>query len=130
VALDDSVRGQSLAIDRTLFELAVRNLLENALQLSPSNAVVRTFVVREGQEARVCVEDEGPGIADDELDLVQQRFYRGRCKTASGSGLGLAIVNAALERAGGALRLCRPETGYGLRAEIVVPADRLRALVA
>jgi two-component system sensor histidine kinase QseC len=126
VGLGVSVRGRSLAIDRTLFDLAVRNLLENALQISPGNTMVRVSVVHGDREARVCIEDEGPGIPDDERDLVRQRFYRGRHKSPAGSGLGLAIVSAALDRAGAELRLGRPDDGGGLRAEIVVAADRLR----
>jgi two-component system sensor histidine kinase QseC len=126
VAFGASVRGRSLAIDRTLFDLAVRNLLENALQLSPGNAMVRVSVIHDDREVRVCVEDAGPGIPDDERDLVRQRFYRGRHKSPSGSGLGLAIVSAALDRAGAELRLGRPDDGCGLRAEIVVAADRVR----
>ena len=126
VALGASVRGRSLAADRTLFDLAVRNLLENALQLSPGNAMVRVSVTCDDREAKVCVEDNGPGIPDDELERVRQRFYRGRHKSPAGSGLGLAIVSAALDRAGAELRLCRPADGCGLRAEIVVAANRLR----
>jgi two-component system, OmpR family, sensor histidine kinase QseC len=126
VALATSVRGRNIAIDRTLFDLAVRNLLENALQLSPGNAMVRVSVIHDDKEAKVCVEDDGPGIPADELELVRQRFYRGRHKSPTGSGLGLAIVSAALDRAGAELRLCRPDGGCGLRAEIVVAANRLR----
>jgi two-component system sensor histidine kinase QseC len=126
VVLGASVGGRSISIDRTLFDLAVRNLLENALQLSPGNAMVRVSVIHDNQEAKICVEDGGPGIPGDELGLVLKPFFRGRHKTASGSGLGLAIVSAALDRAGAELRLCRPDGGCGLRAEIVLARDRLR----
>jgi two-component system sensor histidine kinase QseC len=121
-----SVYGRSIAIDRSLFDLAVRNLLENALQLSPGNAPVRVFVIQDDQEAKVCIEDDGPGIPADERVLVLKRFYRGRHKTETGSGLGLAIVSAALDRAGAELRLCSPDDGRGLRAEIVFAANRVR----
>ena len=126
VAFGASVCGRSIAIDRTLFDLAVRNLLENALQLSPGNTTVRLSVIQDDNEAKVCVEDDGPGIPADEMGLVLKRFYRGRHKAAIGSGLGLAIVSAALDRAGAELRLCRPDDGCGLRAEIVIAANRLR----
>jgi two-component system sensor histidine kinase QseC len=126
VAFGASVPGRSIAIDRVLFELAARNLLENALQLSPANGTVRLSTVCDGQWARICIEDDGPGIPDDELDQVRERFFRGRHKSAGGSGLGLAIVSAALDRADAALRLGRPASGCGLRAEIVLAAERLR----
>jgi two-component system, OmpR family, sensor histidine kinase QseC len=126
VALGASVCRRSIAIDRELFDLAVCNLLENALQLSPGNGTVRLSVIPDDQEAKICIEDDGPGIPADELELVVKRFYRGRYKTATGSGLGLAIVRAALDCAGAELRLCRPDGGRGLRAEIVLAANRLR----
>ena len=124
--MSPSLRGQSLAIDRALFDLAARNLVENALQLSPENGTVRLFVIESGEEAKICVEDDGPGIPPNEEQLVLQRFFRGRHKSEKGSGLGLPIVTAALERAGAELRLCRPDGGRGLRAEIVIAASRLR----
>jgi len=126
VSFEPSIHHQSLAIDRELFDLAARNLVENALQLSPADGTVRLSVVRDGEEARVCVEDDGPGIPPEEQELVLQRFFRGRHKSAVGSGLGLAIVTAALDRAGAHLRLCSPANGRGLRAEIVFAATRLR----
>jgi two-component system sensor histidine kinase QseC len=126
IAINPSLRGQSLAIDPALFDLAARNLIENALQLSPENGVVRLFLIESGDEAKVCVEDDGPGIPPGEEQLVLQRFFRGRHKSPTGSGLGLPIVAAALDRAGAELRLCRPDGGRGLRAEIVVAAGRLR----
>jgi two-component system sensor histidine kinase QseC len=126
IAMSPSLRGQSLAIDRALFDLAARNLVENALQLSPENGTVRLFVIESGEEAKICIEDDGPGIPPNEEQLVLQRFFRGRHKSEKGSGLGLPIVTAALERAGAELRLCRPDGGRGLRAEIVIAASRLR----
>jgi len=128
VSFDASLRHVSLAFDRELFDLAARNLIENALQLSPRDGTVRLSIVQDKGEARVCVEDDGPGIPPEERELVLQRFFRGRHKSAIGSGLGLSIVTAALERAGATLRLCTPVSGQGLRAEIVFPAKRLRQI--
>jgi two-component system sensor histidine kinase QseC len=127
VAICPSIYMHSIAMDREMFDLATRNLVENALQLSPSDGAVRLTVTQDGEEAKVCIEDDGPGISPGEEELVLQRFFRGRHKSATGSGLGLAIVTAALDRAGAKLRLCRPDAGRGLRAEIVLPVNRLRS---
>ena len=51
------------------------------------------------------MEDTGPGIPEDELELVTNRFFRGRNKTALGSGLGLSIVTLALQAGGARLHL-------------------------
>jgi two-component system sensor histidine kinase QseC len=126
VTIGASVRKHSIAIDREMFDLAARNLVENALQLTPPDGAVRLSVTQDGQEAKICIEDDGPGILHGEEELVLQRFFRGRHKSATGSGLGLAIVTTALDRAGAKLRLCRPGTGRGLRAEIIISSNRLR----
>jgi two-component system sensor histidine kinase QseC len=126
VELSASLCESSIAIDRELFDLAARNLVENALQLTPDGGTVRLSVRHNDEEAKVCIEDDGPGIPADEQQMVLQRFFRGRHKSAAGSGLGLAIVTAALDQADAKLRLCRPDTGRGLRAEIVVKASRIR----
>jgi two-component system sensor histidine kinase QseC len=67
----------------------------------------------------VFVEDTGPGIPEEELALVTNRFFRGRKKSALGSGLGLSIVTLALEAHGARLRLRNRTDISGLRAEIV-----------
>ncbi|MDB5655689.1 MAG: two-component sensor histidine kinase [Tardiphaga sp.] len=126
IKLSASLRHSSIAIDRELFDLAARNLVENALQLSPAGGTVRLSVQHSDDESLICIEDDGPGIPADEQPMVLQRFFRGRHKSAAGSGLGLAIVTAALDQADATLRLCQPDNGRGLRAEIVVPASRIR----
>jgi two-component system, OmpR family, sensor histidine kinase QseC len=126
VELSAALRESSIAIDRELFHLAARNLVENALQLTPNGGKVRLFVRHYDGEAQICIDDDGPGIPLEEHQLVLQRFFRGRHKSATGSGLGLAIVTAALDQADAKLRFSRPETGRGLRAEIVMKASRIR----
>ena len=127
IEVSPSLRCASIAIDRELFDLAARNLVENALQLTPDGGTVRLSVRQSDEEANICIEDDGPGIPTDEQEMVLQRFFRGRHKSAAGSGLGLAIVTAALDQADAKLRLSKPDSGRGLRAEIVVKASRIRS---
>ena len=74
------------------------------------------------QNTIVSIEDEGPGIPEEELPLVTSRFFRRRHKSASGSGLGLAIVELALRANGASLNLANRTDRPGLRAEIIWPA--------
>ena len=71
-------------------ELALDALVENALQYAPSGSTVTIDV----QSPRIEVLDTGPGLAEDERELVFERFHRGRAGRAgsSGTGLGLAIA--------------------------------------
>jgi two-component system, OmpR family, sensor kinase len=69
-----------------------RILVENALLHTPPGIAVRVHAsLRDGQ-AVLEVEDEGPGIASEQLDQLFERFYRLDGTRASGSGLGLAIA--------------------------------------
>lgn len=126
IELSPSLRDSSIEIDRELFHLAARNLVENALQLTPAEGKVRLFVQHGEEESKICVEDDGPGIPAEEHMLVLQRFVRGRHKYPTGSGLGLSIVRAALEQADAKLELSSPESGCGLRAEIIMKSGRIR----
>lgn len=125
-ALDVSADLEQLKIlvNPDAFHMAARNLSENALQHSPPGGLVRWTLVRENGTASIGVEDVGPGLDDDEMELVTQRFYRGRHKRGIGSGLGLAIAKTALEKDSLALHLERRTPGPGLRASIIVGSDR------
>ena len=72
----------------------IRNLVDNALQYTPRGGVVTVRVLADpfGQVAVLQVEDNGPGIAEAERELVFQPFYRALGTGVDGSGLGLAIV--------------------------------------
>jgi two-component system sensor histidine kinase MprB len=89
-------------------ERAVANLLDNAAKWSPPGGEVEV-VVRDGQ---VSVRDHGPGIAEEDLPYVFDRFYRASsARGMSGSGLGLAIVRQVAEAHGGEVVAERAEGG-------------------
>ncbi len=92
----------------TTIERAVTNLLDNAAKWSPPGATV-DVTVRNG---RLAVRDRGPGIADEDLPYVFDRFYRARsARGMPGSGLGLAIVRQVAEAHGGEVVAERAEGG-------------------
>ena len=78
----------------------IRNLLDNAVQYTPAGGTVTLRVLTDpyGQVAALQVEDNGPGIAEAERQLVFQPFYRALGTEVDGSGLGLAIVREIAER--------------------------------
>ena len=79
-------------------ERAIDNMLDNAAKWSPPDAGVEVSV-REGE---VAVRDHGPGIDEDDLPFIFDRFYRApSARGLSGSGLGLAIVRQVAESHGG-----------------------------
>ncbi len=100
-----------LQIEPEFFTLAARNLLENAVNHSPPGGIVHCRAADGGESGRLVIEDDGPGIPEDELPRIMERFFRGRHKVAVGSGLGLAIVELALGRNGGRLQLQNRDGG-------------------
>ena len=91
-----------------LLERAVTNLLDNAAKWSPENGTVTVRL----DDGVLTVSDEGPGISDDDLPHVFDRFYRSQeARTLPGSGLGLSIVRRAAERHGGTVTAESPEGG-------------------
>ncbi|OLR89935.1 sensor histidine kinase [Actinokineospora bangkokensis] len=99
-------------------ERAVLNLLDNAVKFSPPGGVVRVSLEPSGDgHAFIRVADAGPGISDDDLPHVFDRFYRSEeARTLPGSGLGLAIVKSAAERHGGTVYASRSADGGALMA--------------
>ena len=96
--LDDSVA----AVDPPRIERAVANLIDNAAKWSPAGGVVEVRL----SEGMLSVRDQGPGISEDDLPFVFDRFYRSdKARTLPGSGLGLAIVRQVAEDHGGWVRV-------------------------
>jgi two-component system sensor histidine kinase MprB len=93
-------------------ERAVLNLLDNAAKWSPADATIRVSVEADGDLARITVADEGPGIPDEDLPHIFERFYRAETARASpGSGLGLAIVEQVAKLHGGTVAAANAELG-------------------
>lgn len=113
----------SQSTDAVLLTLAIRNLIENALLHSQGTVQVR--IAQDAHHLRVSVEDDGPGISEDELPRVTERFFRGRSKSPTGSGLGLAIVKEAASRLDGRL-IFENRLPSGLQATLELPASPSR----
>ncbi len=110
----------SLYCDAVLIEVALRNLLDNALKYSRS--WVGVSVWQDGNTAQVWIEDDGPGIGAQPLATLCQPFTRGEEQTGAiiGSGLGLAIVSEVASAHGGTLALHNIDSG-GTRAALQLP---------
>jgi two-component system sensor histidine kinase MprB len=106
-----TVHGVPASIER-----AVGNLLDNAVKWSPEGGIVEVSV----HDGRVIVRDHGPGIADEDLPHVFDRFYRSPdARGMAGSGLGLAIVRQVAQAHGGDVLAERAEGG-GARVELAL----------
>ena len=94
----------------SLLERAVANLLDNACKWSPDGAGVSVRLAG----GRLAVRDDGPGIDENDLPRVFDRFYRSpAARSTPGSGLGLAIVRQIVEAHGGTVFAGRAPGGGG-----------------
>lgn len=104
--------------DRELLVQMVANLIENAIRHTHDGTGIIFRLERCGPGAKIVVEDNGPGIPDNERERVLERFYRlERSRTTAGSGLGLSLVAAIAELHNAKVELV--DANPGLRVSIV-----------
>jgi signal transduction histidine kinase len=140
VDLDDIVRGESAALRGAKVGLTglsparvrgaeqdlrriVRNLLENAERYGRGR--IEVSLSRNGSDARLEIEDDGPGIAPEQHALVFERFTRleeSRSRAGGGAGLGLALARGLVEEHGGEIWIEDARIG-GARLVVRLPVD-------
>lgn len=116
VNLELSAEAFRAAMPEEEIESVMENLLANALKFSPRGSTVRVTLDSEGQ---LIVQDQGPGIPEDDRERVFERFERGTTK-ARGFGIGLYLVRRLLEQRGGSVRI--GDSQVGARIEVALPA--------
>ncbi len=128
-------RGQSLTIDvpsatpriladRSAIEHILTNLVDNAVKYSGVGAAIRVRALAIGASIELRVEDTGPGIAEEHLPRLFERFYRvdtGRSRELGGTGLGLAIVKHLVEAMDSQIDV-ESKPGEGTRFVFTLPA--------
>jgi signal transduction histidine kinase len=101
--------------DAQRIEQILGNLVDNALRHTPDGGMIRMSAHSDAGNAVLTVEDSGPGIPADQLELIFERFHRidpARARSEGGTGLGLAIARKLAEAHGGSLAAeNRPEGG-------------------
>jgi signal transduction histidine kinase len=108
-------------VDADDFNNMIGNLLENAEKWATSR--INISAARKDTACEICIEDDGPGIEDENIPRMLRRGERADT-SKRGTGLGLAIVCDLVELYGGTLTLSRSKLG-GLKAELVLPDRRV-----
>ena len=119
----------ALDLDSAGLEIALDNVIQNAIRYGSSGGEVRIRASDECGWAMVQVRDRGPGIAPEDLPHIFNRFYRGKqtgaCGTADGSGLGLAIARAVVLANGGSISAANNDDGPGATVTLHLPLRRV-----
>ncbi|MER5460640.1 HAMP domain-containing sensor histidine kinase [Streptomyces sp. NPDC002668] len=100
---------------------ALDAVIDNALKFTPPGEEVTLSVASNGETSTVVITDGGPGLTDEELARIGDRFWRsGHHQNVKGSGLGLSISRALLAAGGGSIGYAHHEP-RGLRVTVTVP---------
>jgi len=120
LAVEEGIRA---AIDTEAMEMALRNLLENALLYSPVSPEIRVTLKKGGRQCLLSFSDNGIGLDRRELKRVFRMFYRVRTPGESirGTGLGLYIVKSVVTAHGGKISVASEGEGKGCTFHIRLP---------
>ncbi|MCT7355562.1 HAMP domain-containing histidine kinase [Streptomyces sp. 15-116A] len=109
--------------DPVALSSALDAVIDNAVKFTPEDETVEVTVASNGNTSTVVVTDNGPGLTDEELTRVGDRFWRsGRHQNIKGSGLGLSISRALLAAGGGSIAYDHHEP-HGLKVTVSVPRN-------
>lgn len=106
LTLDLPSQSPLVLADADIVRRVVINLLENASKYSPENASITLAAAMKNRQAQISVEDNGPGIPEEDLPTIFDKFTRSRQKDnkkVKGLGLGLAFCKLAVENHGGSI---------------------------
>lgn len=119
-------------VDNAMLPQVIHNLIDNALRYTPAGTPIEIAAWTTESNVIVKVADQGPGLTDDELSKVFQRFYRGRTAQPTGSrsgiGLGLTICEGIIKAHGGRIWSER-NTPRGVAFLFSLPIDRPQPVV-
>jgi len=121
VALDKRLdpANPAVDIDTTEMQQAIRNLMNNGIEVMPQKGTVsvRTRLSDDRRSVVIAVGDTGPGIPPDALDKIFTPFFTTK---ARGTGLGLAVVRKVVDRHGGSVEV-ETEAGRGTVFKLTLP---------
>lgn len=115
--IEQDQAGASIMGNKPALAGALLNLVHNAIQVMPSNAVISLSSEFKNNTVNLVVSDNGPGIAQEQLSQLFEPFYTTK---SQGTGLGLAVVRAVAKAHGGEVSVANNDLG-GARFEIRLP---------
>lgn len=109
------------SMDMVLMNQVLVNLLDNALKYSPPDSAVKLSARSDGENLTIQVADAGPGLPDNELQLIFEKFYRIAVpESVKGTGLGLSICHGIVEAHNGKI-WAENLTGGGFMVTVEIP---------
>ena len=101
VSFRTSIGGQAL----------IEGILDNAAKYARDGKTIEVSVFSDSEAATIQFRDHGPGIPENELPHVKEKFFKGEKHKARGSGIGLAVCDEIITRSGGTLTIANAPGG-------------------
>ncbi len=95
----DEIGSVLMRADKDLVQQVIYNLLDNAVKFTPEKGTITVFAENDGESTRVSIKNSGPGISEEEISRIFERFYKvdkSRSYDTKGVGLGLYIVKTII----------------------------------
>jgi two-component system sensor histidine kinase TctE len=121
IDLGVEVKPVSILADPSLLDDLLSNLVDNALKYTPPGGSITVSAGETNGSPYLAVEDNGPGIPEEERQRVRQRFYRLPNSPGHGSGLGLAIVDEIAQLYGASMNIGPGSSGRGTKVLLQFP---------
>lgn len=96
------------------------NILDNAAKYGRDGGVIEVSMTASPDSATIIFRDYGPGIPEDELPHIKEKFFKGRISKERGSGIGLAVCDEIVTRSGGTLTIINAPGG-GTAVAVTLP---------
>jgi two-component system OmpR family sensor kinase/two-component system sensor histidine kinase BaeS len=125
LSLQSDAPDATASLDPQRTEQVIGNLVGNALRFTPQGGKIWVEIHRPAGQVTVSINDNGPGVPEEELPLIFNRFWRSdksRARVSGGAGLGLAIARQLIEGQGGKISASNLPPG-GLRVEFSFPTE-------
>ncbi len=110
--------------DKLLLQLAINNLLDNAIKYSGKDDVVLIKVFKQNKKIILSVTDEGMGVNSSEKEKIFEKYFRGSGRQAKGTGLGLYLTREIIRQHNGTITMKNNE-GRGSTFEIQIRASKI-----
>ena len=118
LTFDVALESYAVIGDSNELERAVTNLLDNAVKFSPDGGTIHVALAG----GTLTVADDGPGISDEDLPRIFDRFYRSdKARNTPGTGLGLSMVDHTISSHGGTVAAANAASGHGAVFTITLP---------
>ncbi len=124
----ESNRNVKAELDGTKMELAITNLIENAIKYNKVNGKIYVHLDSDFKYVFMTIRDSGEGISKEHIDQIFRRFYRvdkTRSRDTGGTGLGLSIVQKTIYMHQGSIK-CNSEIGEWTEFKLTLPINHIK----